>query len=99
MPRPRGRTAATTTAAGLSTLMRLVAGGLGVTPLPRTAVPAETGRGADLATGPFPPEGGDAGGVDGARVPASGDEFAAALAVGQLGRSDQAPVAEVPVIR
>ncbi|MDX3239276.1 hydrogen peroxide-inducible genes activator [Streptomyces sp. ME03-5709C] len=46
-------TSATTTAAGLSTLVQLVAGGLGVTLLPRTAVPVETGRSANLATGHF----------------------------------------------
>ncbi|MGW3243068.1 hydrogen peroxide-inducible genes activator [Streptomyces sp. NPDC001070] len=54
--REAGRTegaTATTTAAGLSTLVQLVAGGLGVTLLPRTAVPVETGRSADLATGFF----------------------------------------------
>ncbi|MDX2849793.1 hydrogen peroxide-inducible genes activator [Actinacidiphila glaucinigra] len=54
--REAGRTegaSATTTAAGLSTLVQLVAGGLGVTLLPRTAVPVETGRSADLATGYF----------------------------------------------
>lgn len=45
--------ARTTSAAGLSTLVQLVAGGLGVTLLPRTAVPLETGRSADLATGYF----------------------------------------------
>ncbi|WP_372457915.1 hydrogen peroxide-inducible genes activator [Streptantibioticus parmotrematis] len=43
----------TTSAAGLSTLVQLVAGGLGVTLLPRTAVPVEVGRGARLATGTF----------------------------------------------
>ncbi|MEU6708258.1 hydrogen peroxide-inducible genes activator [Streptomyces wuyuanensis] len=43
----------TTTAAGLSTLVQLVAGGLGVTLLPRTAVQVETGRNLDLATGYF----------------------------------------------
>ncbi|MFD8077442.1 LysR substrate-binding domain-containing protein [Streptomyces sp. NPDC059718] len=54
--REAGRTegaTATTTAAGLSTLVQLVAGGLGVTLLPRTAVPVETGRSAELATGYF----------------------------------------------
>ncbi|MEU1615798.1 hydrogen peroxide-inducible genes activator [Streptomyces sp. NPDC005722] len=54
--REAGRTegaAAGTTAAGLSTLVQLVAGGLGVTLLPRTAVPVETGRSADLATAFF----------------------------------------------
>ncbi|MGW5674560.1 LysR substrate-binding domain-containing protein [Streptomyces sp. NPDC003860] len=45
-------TAVTTTAAGLATLVQLVAGGLGVTLLPRTAVEVETGRGA-LGTGYF----------------------------------------------
>ncbi|WP_329063980.1 hydrogen peroxide-inducible genes activator [Streptomyces sp. NBC_01429] len=43
----------TTTAAGLSTLVQLVAGGLGVTLLPRTAVRVETGRSDRLATGYF----------------------------------------------
>ncbi|WKX72313.1 LysR substrate-binding domain-containing protein [Streptomyces sp. XD-27] len=43
----------TTSAAGLSTLVQLVAGGLGVTLLPRTAVPVETGRSAELTTGYF----------------------------------------------
>jgi LysR family transcriptional regulator, hydrogen peroxide-inducible genes activator len=43
----------TTSAAGLSTLVQLVAGGLGVTLLPRTAVPVETGRNDALATGYF----------------------------------------------
>ncbi|MFF3953261.1 hydrogen peroxide-inducible genes activator [Streptomyces sp. NPDC001890] len=43
----------TTTAAGLSTLVQLVAGGLGVTLLPRTAVTVETGRNEALATGYF----------------------------------------------
>ncbi|GAA2241122.1 LysR substrate-binding domain-containing protein [Streptomyces amakusaensis] len=38
-------TPVTTTAAGLSTLVQLVAGGLGVTLLPRIAVEVETGRG------------------------------------------------------
>ncbi|MFF3563473.1 LysR substrate-binding domain-containing protein [Streptomyces sp. NPDC002574] len=54
--REAGRTqgaVATTSAAGLSTLVQLVAGGLGVTLLPRTAVTVETGRSADLATGYF----------------------------------------------
>ncbi|WP_329404668.1 hydrogen peroxide-inducible genes activator [Streptomyces melanogenes] len=45
--------AVTTTAAGLSTLVQLVAGGLGVTLLPRTAVRVETGRDDSLATGYF----------------------------------------------
>ncbi|MFI6641981.1 hydrogen peroxide-inducible genes activator [Streptomyces sp. NPDC050504] len=45
--------AVTTTAAGLATLVQLVAGGLGVTLLPRTAVEVETGRGGHLATGCF----------------------------------------------
>ncbi|MQS36926.1 LysR substrate-binding domain-containing protein [Streptomyces katsurahamanus] len=45
-------TPVTTTAAGLSTLVQLVAGGLGVTLLPRTAVEVETGRGG-LGTGYF----------------------------------------------
>ncbi|MER6913644.1 LysR substrate-binding domain-containing protein [Streptomyces sp. NPDC000594] len=45
-------TPVTTTAAGLPTLVQLVAGGLGVTLLPRTAVEVETGR-AGLQTGYF----------------------------------------------
>ncbi|KMS77814.1 LysR substrate-binding domain-containing protein [Streptomyces leeuwenhoekii] len=44
---------ATTTAAGLSTLVQLVAGGLGVTLLPRTAVRVETSRSSQLLTGFF----------------------------------------------
>ncbi|MEU5222849.1 hydrogen peroxide-inducible genes activator [Streptomyces toyocaensis] len=44
---------ATTTAAGLSTLVQLVAGGLGVTLLPRTAVDVETTRAGRLLTGRF----------------------------------------------
>lgn len=48
----RDGTPVTTTAAGLSTLVQLVAGGLGVTLLPRTAVDVETGRGG-LQTGWF----------------------------------------------
>ncbi|GGP89193.1 hydrogen peroxide-inducible genes activator [Streptomyces roseolilacinus] len=54
--REAGRTdgaAVTTTAAGLSTLVQLVAGGLGVTLLPRTAVKVETGRNPSLVTGRF----------------------------------------------
>ncbi|EFL23544.1 probable hydrogen peroxide-inducible genes activator [Streptomyces himastatinicus ATCC 53653] len=43
----------TTTAAGLSTLVQLVGGGLGVTLLPRTALRVETSRNEDLATGDF----------------------------------------------
>ncbi|MFI7339817.1 hydrogen peroxide-inducible genes activator [Streptomyces sp. NPDC050085] len=43
----------TTTAAGLSTLVQLVAGGLGVTLLPRTAVAVETSRSSELLTGYF----------------------------------------------
>ncbi|GAA2973267.1 MULTISPECIES: hydrogen peroxide-inducible genes activator [Streptomyces] len=43
----------TTTAAGLSTLVQLVAGGLGVTLLPRTAVTVETARNESLITGYF----------------------------------------------
>jgi LysR family hydrogen peroxide-inducible transcriptional activator len=43
----------TTTAAGLSTLVQLVAGGLGVTLLPRTAVKVETTRSNQLLTGYF----------------------------------------------
>ncbi|MDT6986688.1 LysR substrate-binding domain-containing protein [Streptomyces lusitanus] len=45
--------AATTTAAGLSTLVQLVAGGLGVTLLPRTAVEVETSRADRLLTARF----------------------------------------------
>ncbi|GAA1352699.1 hydrogen peroxide-inducible genes activator [Streptomyces beijiangensis] len=45
--------AVTTTAAGLSTLVQLVAGGLGVTLLPRTALRVETGRNEQLATAYF----------------------------------------------
>ncbi|WP_405821689.1 hydrogen peroxide-inducible genes activator [Streptomyces sp. NBC_01390] len=44
---------ATTTAAGLSTLVQLVAGGLGVTLLPHTAVRVEAGRSDQLRTGHF----------------------------------------------
>ncbi|MFI9628622.1 LysR substrate-binding domain-containing protein [Streptomyces sp. NPDC052042] len=54
--REAGRTegaAVTTSAAGLSTLVQLVAGGLGVTLLPRTAVTVETARNDALATGYF----------------------------------------------
>ncbi|MGW5422626.1 LysR substrate-binding domain-containing protein [Streptomyces sp. NPDC003943] len=54
--REAGRTegaAVTTTAAGLSTLVQLVAGGLGVTLLPRTAVKVETARDSALFTGDF----------------------------------------------
>lgn len=43
----------TTTAAGLSTLVQLVAGGLGVTLLPRTALRVETSRSSQLLTGYF----------------------------------------------
>jgi len=43
----------TTTAAGLSTLVQLVAGGLGVTLLPRTAVRVETTRNDRLLAGYF----------------------------------------------
>ncbi|MGX1544549.1 LysR substrate-binding domain-containing protein [Streptomyces adustus] len=43
----------TTTAAGLSTLVQLVAGGLGCTLLPRTAVKVETTRSTELLTGFF----------------------------------------------
>ncbi|GEJ98080.1 LysR substrate-binding domain-containing protein [Streptomyces sp. NPDC003388] len=43
----------TTTAAGLSTLVQLVAGGLGCTLLPRTALRVETTRGSRLRTGYF----------------------------------------------
>ncbi|MFI9205355.1 LysR substrate-binding domain-containing protein [Streptomyces sp. NPDC053048] len=45
--------AMTTSAAGLSTLVQLVGGGLGVTLLPRTALRVETGRSDRLATGYF----------------------------------------------
>ncbi|MEU9332418.1 LysR substrate-binding domain-containing protein [Streptomyces sp. NPDC048290] len=44
---------ATTTAAGLATLVQLVAGGLGVTLLPRTAVRVETSRSGQLLTASF----------------------------------------------
>ncbi|SNX63743.1 LysR family hydrogen peroxide-inducible transcriptional activator [Streptomyces sp. TLI_55] len=43
----------TTTAAGLATLVQLVAGGLGVTLLPRTAVRVETSRSDQLLTASF----------------------------------------------
>ncbi|MCF3105664.1 hydrogen peroxide-inducible genes activator [Streptomyces roseoverticillatus] len=43
----------TTSAAGLSTLVQLVGGGMGVTLLPRTALRVETERNAQLATGSF----------------------------------------------
>ncbi|WP_432134772.1 MULTISPECIES: LysR substrate-binding domain-containing protein [unclassified Streptomyces] len=43
----------TTTAAGLSTLVQLVAGGLGCTLLPRTALRLETARSSQLLTGSF----------------------------------------------
>ncbi|MFE1442169.1 LysR substrate-binding domain-containing protein [Streptomyces sp. NPDC058739] len=43
----------TTTAAGLSTLVQLVAGGLGCTLLPRTAVRVETSRSNQLLTASF----------------------------------------------
>jgi LysR family hydrogen peroxide-inducible transcriptional activator len=43
----------TTTAAGLSTLVQLVAGGLGCTLLPRTALKVETSRSDRLLTGYF----------------------------------------------
>ncbi|WP_406725732.1 LysR substrate-binding domain-containing protein [Streptomyces sp. GD-15H] len=49
----RDGVAATTTAAGLSTLVQLVAGGLGVTLLPRTAVDVETSRAGRLRTACF----------------------------------------------
>ncbi|MFF4404088.1 LysR substrate-binding domain-containing protein [Streptomyces sp. NPDC001404] len=54
--REAGRTEgalATTSAAGLSTLVQLVGGGLGTTLLPRTALRVETGRNDQLATGCF----------------------------------------------
>lgn len=50
--RDAGR-AGTTTAAGLSTLVQLVAGGLGVTLLPRSALRLETARNEYLSTGYF----------------------------------------------
>nr|WP_240979357.1 LysR substrate-binding domain-containing protein [Streptomyces sp. HNM0574] len=43
----------TTSAAGLSTLVQLVAGGMGVTLLPRTALRVETARNEELGTGYF----------------------------------------------
>ncbi|MFH8593735.1 LysR substrate-binding domain-containing protein [Streptomyces rimosus] len=43
----------TTSAAGLSTLVQLVAGGMGVTLLPRTALRVETARNEQLTTGYF----------------------------------------------
>ncbi|MGY1437721.1 LysR substrate-binding domain-containing protein [Streptomyces reniochalinae] len=46
-------TGVTTSAAGLSTLVQLVAGGMGVTLLPQTAVRVETGRNASLQTARF----------------------------------------------
>ncbi|MDX3577562.1 MULTISPECIES: LysR substrate-binding domain-containing protein [unclassified Streptomyces] len=49
----RGDAPVTTTAAGLSTLVQLVAGGLGCTLLPRTAVTVETSRSTRLLTGSF----------------------------------------------
>ncbi|MGW1889712.1 hydrogen peroxide-inducible genes activator [Streptomyces sp. NPDC002004] len=49
----RGDVPVTTTAAGLSTLVQLVAGGLGVTLLPRTAVNVEASRSNQLLTGYF----------------------------------------------
>ncbi|MFF4312014.1 LysR substrate-binding domain-containing protein [Streptomyces sp. NPDC001507] len=45
--------AVTTTAAGLATLVQLVAGGLGCTLLPHTAVRVETSRSDQLRTGSF----------------------------------------------
>ncbi|MFG2954612.1 LysR substrate-binding domain-containing protein [Streptomyces sp. NPDC048291] len=45
--------AVTTTAAGLATLVQLVAGGLGCTLLPHTAVRVETSRSEQLLTGSF----------------------------------------------
>ncbi|QLE73731.1 LysR family transcriptional regulator [Streptomyces rectiverticillatus] len=54
--REAGRTtgaAVTTSAAGLSTLVQLVGGGMGVTLLPRTALRVETERNEQLATGHF----------------------------------------------
>lgn len=49
----RGDLPVTTAAAGLSTLVQLVAGGLGVTLLPRTALRVETSRSHQLLTGYF----------------------------------------------
>ncbi|MGW1005101.1 LysR substrate-binding domain-containing protein [Streptomyces sp. NPDC002520] len=49
----RGSAPVTTTAAGLSTLVQLVAGGLGCTLLPRTALKLETTRSSQLLTGSF----------------------------------------------
>ncbi|MER7172001.1 hydrogen peroxide-inducible genes activator [Streptomyces mesophilus] len=43
----------TTTAASLSTLVQLVAGGIGATLLPRTALDVETSRSSQLVTGTF----------------------------------------------
>lgn len=54
--REAGRTegaTGSTSAAGLSTLVQLVAGGMGVTLLPRTAVRVETGRNESLRTACF----------------------------------------------
>ncbi|WP_431983240.1 LysR substrate-binding domain-containing protein [Streptomyces qinglanensis] len=54
--REAGRTegaSVTTSAAGLSTLVQLVAGGMGVTLLPHTAVRVEAGRNQSLATAHF----------------------------------------------
>lgn len=55
MCREAGRTdrPVTTGAAGLATLVQLVAGGLGVTLLPRTALRVEAGRSSQLLTGTF----------------------------------------------
>ncbi|MGW7520819.1 hydrogen peroxide-inducible genes activator [Streptomyces sp. NPDC054796] len=47
--------AVTTSAAGLSTLVQLVAGGMGVTLLPRTALRVETARNDQLSTAYFAP--------------------------------------------
>ncbi|MFM9447265.1 LysR substrate-binding domain-containing protein [Streptomyces acidiscabies] len=49
----RGDTPVTTTAAGLSTLVQLVAGGLGCTLLPSTAVTVETARSPHLLVSAF----------------------------------------------
>ncbi|MGW8378767.1 hydrogen peroxide-inducible genes activator [Streptomyces sp. ODS28] len=49
----RDENAVTTSAAGLSTLVQLVAGGMGVTLLPRTALRVETARNESLSTGYF----------------------------------------------
>ncbi|MFF7383222.1 LysR substrate-binding domain-containing protein [Streptomyces griseoluteus] len=50
-----GTAPVTTTAAGLSTLVQLVAGGLGCTLLPRTAIRLEATRGSKVLTSSFTP--------------------------------------------